>query len=133
MRLGRVAQFVLIGCGAGLVAPFFLSLCLFGSTLQVFMAGAPTPGYWSGAPTAAATPVPGQVQQVGSAALSRGGGAGFVLWSIIGALAGEALGSRWPGGHPWHQARREIMGAILGALLFSVIAIFIFMPQGPTG
>ncbi len=93
MKFERIAQFVLIGLGVGIVAPFFLSLCLFGSTLQVFMVGAPTPGFWSGAPTPGPTPVPSQVQQVSSAALNWGGGAVFVLWSILGALAGEAVGA----------------------------------------
>ncbi len=130
MKFSRIAQFILIGLGAGIVAPFFLSLCLFGTTLQVFMVGAPTAGFWSGAPTAGPTPVPGRVQAVSSAALSRGGGAVFALWSVVGALVGEAVGGRWPGGHPWSRTRREIIGAILGAVIFSAIAIFIFLPQG---
>ncbi len=125
-KLGRAAQFVLIGCGVGLVAPFFLSLCLFGSTLQVFMAGEPTPGFWSGAATAAPTAVPGPVQAMTSAALHHGGGSVFVLWSILGALAGEVVGGKWPGGHPWHRTRREIVGAIFGGLLFTVVALLMF-------
>ncbi len=132
MKMGPVAQFLLIGFAVGVIAPFFLSLCLFGTTLQMFMqAPAPTPGFWSGAPTAGPTPVPSQVQKVGSAALGRQGGAVFVLWSILGALAGEAVGSRWPGGDPMHQTRREVIGAVLGAVIFSLVALFLFLPQGP--
>ncbi len=128
LKLGPVAQFLAIGVLVGSIAPFFLSLCLFGTTLQVFMAAEPTPGYWSGAATPMPTAVPGQLQVWTSAALAHGQGAAFVVWGILGALAGEAVGDRWPGGHPWQRGRRAWLGAIAGSLLFSMVALFIFLP-----
>src|SRR5512142_329189 len=109
MKSGPIAQFILIGIGVGMVAPFFLSLCLFGSTLPVFLSAQPTPGFWSGAPTPSPTPIPSRAQVVANAALHRGGPVSFVLVSVLGALAGEALGARLPG-HAWHRTRRAILG-----------------------
>ncbi len=127
IKLGPIAQFILIGAAVGIVAPFFLSLCLFGTTLQVFMVGEPTPGFWSGAPTPQATAVPGHVQVAASKALGRGGGSVFVLWSLVGAYAGEAIGNRWTG-HPWHKTRRAWLGAALLCVIFNVVAMWIFLP-----
>lgn len=127
MKIGPVAQFVLIGCAVGIIAPFFLSLCLFGSTLPVFLTAEPTPGFWSGAPTPVATAVPNLVQLATSNALHRGGAASFVIVAMFGALAGEAAGGRLPG-HPWHKTRREVLGAILGGVIFSFVAMLLFLP-----
>ncbi len=128
MKMGPVAQFLLIGFAVGVIAPFFLSLCLFGTTLQMFMqAPAPTPGYWSGAATAAPTAVPARAQVVTSAALSHAGGAVFVLWSLVGAFAGEAVGNRWPG-NPWSKTTRAWIGAIALCVVFNVVAMWFYLP-----
>ncbi len=127
MRLAPIVQFLGIGAIVGLIVPFFLSLCMFGSTLPVFIAAEPTPGYWSGAPTPVATAAPSQVQAWTSAALHRGGAAGSVLFSVLGALAGEAAGARLPG-HPWHRTRRAWLGAIAGSIALSIAALLSFLP-----
>jgi hypothetical protein len=40
MRLGPLAQFLTIAAAVGIIAPFFLALGVFGTTLQTFVAGA---------------------------------------------------------------------------------------------
>jgi hypothetical protein len=54
MKLGPIVQFLLRGAAAGALAPFVLSICLYSVPLQTrILEAQPTPGYWSGAPTAA--------------------------------------------------------------------------------
>jgi hypothetical protein len=124
MKLGAVAQFLLIGTVAGVLTPFLLSLCLFGSTFQSFLAGPqPTPGYWSGAPTAAPTAAPSQLQVVSNTALTSAGGVVFVLWSMIGAFAGEAV-AVWRYRNDWHATRITWAGAFTGSILLIMITLF---------
>ena len=127
MKFGPRTQFLFIGAVVGIVAPFFLSLCLFGTTLQTFVAGAqPTPGYWSGAPTAAPTHPPSQVQVWTSAAFSSAGGAIFVLWSVLGAYAGEGL-AVWRWRKEWDATRRAWLAAAVGSFIFMGITLCGFL------
>lgn len=127
MRLGPIAQFLIKGFTVGVLAPYFLSLCLFGSTLQSFVAGAqPTPGYWSGGPTPIPTAVPSPVQVWTGNAFSSAGGALFVLWSLVGAFAGEGFAvRRW--GKDWDAARKAWLGALVGSFLFMGITLCGFL------
>ena len=118
-NIGQIRQFILIGAAIGIFMPFFISVCLFGTTLQTFVAGAqPTPGYWSGAPTAAPTRAPSQVQVWTGNTFSAAGGAFLVVWSVLGAFAGEALALR-----RWREELNRIPYALLGALAGSVVFI----------
>ena len=123
MKLGPIAQFLLKGFTVGVLAPYFLSLCLFGTTLQTFVAGAqPTAGYWSGAPTPQPTSVPSPVQVWAGNAFSSSGGGLFVLWSLVGAFTGEGFAvRRW--GKEWDATRRAWLGALAGSFLFMAIAL----------
>ncbi|HTP00706.1 MAG TPA: hypothetical protein VMJ64_04975 [Anaerolineales bacterium] len=121
MKIRAVAQFILIGTAVGVLTPFFLSLCLFGTTFQTFMAGPqPTPGYWSGAPTAAPTAAPNSVQVWTNTTLTSSGGVGFVLWSMLGAFLGEAVAVR-RSAQDLHPTRNLWLGALAGSGI--VIAI----------
>jgi hypothetical protein len=123
MKLGSIATFLMIGVVIGILVPFFLSLCLFGTTFQTFMAGPqPTPGYWSGAPTAAPTAPPSQVQVWTNAALTSGGGVVFVLWSTLGAFVGEGIAYRRRD-RQWHRTRNAWLGAISGSVMFIALTI----------
>ena len=127
MKFGPRTQFLFIGAVVGIIAPFFLSLCVLGTTLQTFVAGAqPTPGYWSGAPTAAHTRPPSQVQVWTSAAFSSAGGAIFVLWSVLGAYAGEGL-AVWRWRKEWDATRRAWLGATVGSFIFMGITLCGFL------
>jgi hypothetical protein len=127
MKIGPTTQFLIIGAVVGGIVPFFLAICLFGTTLQGFVANPqPTQGYWSGAPTPLATPVPSPVQAWTSQAFASGGGTVFVLWSILGAFAGEAVALRsW--GKEWDRTRRAWLGAVAGSVIFIGIALCGFL------
>jgi hypothetical protein len=124
MKFRSITQFLIIGIVVGTFLPFFLSICLFGQTLQAFVAAPPPAGgFWSGAPTPMPTPVPSAVQVVTGTALSSAGGLGFVLWSVLGAFAGEALMvRRW--GKDLGLTRMALFGAVVGSALFIVISLF---------
>ncbi len=128
MKIGPVGQFLIIGAAVGILAPFILSLCLFGAPLQMFLAAPqPTPGYWSGAPTAAPTPIPSAVKVWTNSALTSTGGAVFVLWSVVGAFVGEAVAvRRW--GKDWDATRKAWLGAVVGSILFNGIAVCGLLP-----
>ncbi len=127
MKIRSIAQFVLIAGVVGLLVPYFVSLCLFGTTLQTFVAGAqPTPGYWSGAATAAPTRAPSAVQVWTGAALGSGGGGVFVLWSVIGALAGESI-AVWRWSREWDATRKAWLGALAGSVIFIGITLCGFL------
>lgn len=126
MKIGPITQFLIKGIVVGTIAPFFLSLCLFGTTLQVFLEGAPTPGYWSGAPTAVPTRVPSPAQAWTGKTFKSAGGAFFVLWSILGAFAGEAIAvRRW--GKDWNATRNAWLGALAGSFIFMGISLCGFL------
>ncbi len=123
MKLRPIATFLMIGAVVGILVPFFISLCLFGTTFQSFMAGPqPTPGYWSGAPTAVPTAPPSQVQVWTNAGLTSGGGGVFVLWSMLGAFAGEAVALRRRD-RAWHATRNAWLAAIAGSVIFIALTI----------
>ncbi len=124
VKFRSLTQFLIIGIVVGTFLPFFLSICLFGETLQAFVAAPPPPGgFWSGAPTPAPTPVPSAVQVVAGTALSSAGGLGFVLWSILGAFAGEAVTvRRW--GKDLGTTRTALLGAVVGSVIFIVVSLF---------
>jgi hypothetical protein len=123
MKIRPIAQFLLIAGIVGLLVPYFVSLCLFGTTLQTFVLGAqPTQGYWSGAATAAPTQAPSPVQVWTGTALSSGGGAIFVLWSVLGALAGEGIAA-WRWGKDWGATRKAWLGALAGSFIFIAITL----------
>ena len=127
MKIRPIAQFLLIAAVVGFLVPYFVSLCLFGTTLQSFVAGAqPTPGYWSGAATAAPTRAPSPVQVWTGAALGFGGGAVFVLWSVIGAVIGEGIAA-WRWGKEWDATRRAWLGALAGSIIFIAITLCGFL------
>jgi hypothetical protein len=117
MKLRSIATFLMIGAAVGILVPFFLSLCLFGTTFQSFM-----PGYWSGAPTAAPTAPPSRVQVMTNAALTSSGGVLFVLGSVLGAYAGEAVAFRRRD-KVWHATRNAWLGAIAGSVIFIALTI----------
>jgi hypothetical protein len=119
-----IAQFLLIGLLVGVITPFFISLCLFGTTLQTFVAAPqPTTGYyWSGAPTPVPTRVPSPVRVWTGTAFSSAGGAVFLLWSILGACIGEAAALRWLR-VDWDKVRKAGVGAIAGSLIFIGITL----------
>ncbi len=117
MRIGQIRQFLIIGLAVGAIAPFFLSVCLFGTTLQTFVAGAPTAGFWSGAATAQPTRVPSPVQAWSRTTFSEAGGAFFVVWSVLGAFAGQAFAA-WRWRDEWHSTRRALFAAVVGSFLF---------------
>jgi hypothetical protein len=123
MKFGPIGQFLIKGFAVGVLAPYLLSLCLFGTTLQTFVAGAqPTPGYWSGAATPVPTAVPSAVQVWSGNAFSAAGGALFVVWSSVGAFAGEGFAvRRW--GKEWDATRRAWLGALAGSFLFMAMAL----------
>jgi hypothetical protein len=124
MKFRSIAQYLIIGAAIGTFLPFVLSICLFGETLQAFVAAPPPPRvFWSGAPTPVPTPVPSQVQVVTGTALSSAGGLGFVLWSVLGACVGEALAIRLWGKYPG-GARIALFGAVVGSIIFIGISLF---------
>jgi hypothetical protein len=126
MKLGPIAQFLLIGVVVGVLLPFILSVCLFSSTLQTFIASPlPTPGYWSGAPTPVPTPPPSHVQIVGGSVLRAAGGLVFVLGSILAACAGEAIAVRRS--KEWNATRNAWLGAMAGSVIFIGIALCGFL------
>ncbi len=115
---------MLIGGAVGVLVPFLMSLCLFGSTFQTFLAGPqPTPGYWSGAPTGSPTPVPNPVQVATNTALTSANGVGFLLWSMLGAFAGEGIAVR-RFGRDFHATRNAWLGAAAGSILLVLITLF---------
>lgn len=124
MKPDQLPRFLLIACVVGMLLPFFVSICLFGQTLQSFVAPPKHEQvFWSGAPTPVPTPVPGPVQAWTGTALSLQGGVIFVLWSILGACAGEATALRLPG--KARAARRKAwLGAIAGSIVFIGISLF---------
>jgi hypothetical protein len=126
-RFGQAGQFILIGAVVGIIMPFFFSLCVFGTTLQTFVSGAgPTPGYWSGAPTAVPTRPPGPIRTWTGNAFSAAGGVVFILWSLLGALAGEAAAlRRWRGSLT--PTRDALLGAVAGSLVFIAITLCGFL------
>ena len=127
MKIGPVTQFLIIGAVVGIIAPFIISICLFGTTLQSMVAGAvPTPGFLSGAATPMPTQVPNPVQVWTNDTFSAGGGAVFVLWSMLGAFAGEAIAvARWR--NEMDATRRAWLAALAGSIIFMVIALCGFM------
>ena len=127
MKIGPLRQFLLIGFAVGVIAPFFMSVCLFGTTLQTFVQGAgPTPGYWSGAPTAAPAPPPSPVQVWTGNAFSAAGGALFVLWSVLGAFAGQTFAA-WKWRDEWHATRRAWLAAAAGSFVFMGVTLCGFL------
>ncbi len=128
LKISALTRFLLIGAAVGTLVPFTLSLCLFGTTLQSFVSGAgPTPGYWSGAPTPVPTPVPGPVQTWTRQAFSTGGGAVYILGSMLGAFAGEALALRRNRKEPGANGR-AVLGALAGSVVFIGISLCGFLP-----
>jgi hypothetical protein len=127
IKIGPIAQFILIGVVIGTCLPFVLSLCLFGTTLQSFVAGQPTAsGTWSGAPTPEPTRVPGKVQAWTGTAFSSAGGLVYLLWSMLGAFAGEALAvRRW--GKQWDGTRMAWLGAVAGSAVFIGVTLCGFL------
>jgi hypothetical protein len=127
MKIGPITQFLIKGGVVGTLLPMILSMCLFGTTLQTFIAGPqPTPGYWSGAATLAPTQAPSPVQVWTSTTFSAAGGAVFVLWSVLGAFAGEALALRRRA-EEWNATRNAWLGAIAGSVIFVGIALCGFL------
>jgi hypothetical protein len=123
----NIGQFVLIGAAVGIVVPFFVSVCLFGTTLQTFVAGAqPTPGYWSGAPTAVPTRPPGPVQAATGKAFSAAGGALFIVWSMLGAFAGQAIGRRLSR-DDINPLPKILLGAFAGSVVFIAFTLCGFL------
>jgi MFS family permease len=118
MKIGPITQFILIGVVVGTFLPFFVALCLFGTTLQSFVvAPAPTGGFYSGSATPVPTRVPSKAEVWTGTVLSSGGGVGFVLWSLLGAFAGEAV-AVWRWGKEWGGTRRAWLGAVAGCVIF---------------
>ncbi len=117
-NIGQIRQYLLVAAAVGIIMPFFFALCLFGTTLQNFVAAPqPTAGYWSGAPTAAPTRPPGPIRTFTGNAFSAAGGTFFVLWSVLGALAGTALAlRRW--GEELNPLPYALLGALAGSLVF---------------
>jgi hypothetical protein len=127
MKIGPITQFLIKGLVVGTLLPIIVSICLFGTTLQGFVAGPqPTPGFWSGAATPVPTQVPSRVQVWTSTTFSSAGGAVFLLWSVLGAYAGEALAvRRW--GKEWNATRNAWLSAIAGSVIFVGIALCGFL------
>lgn len=125
--IGKTGQFLMIGGVVGILMPFFVSVCLFGTTLQTFVSPPPpTAGYWSGAPTPVPTPPPGPIRTWTGNALSAAGGLFFILWSVLGALAGEALAlRRW--GNELNPGRYALLGAATGSVVFIGITLCGFL------
>ena len=119
-------QFLLRAALIGVLLPFFIALCVFGTTLQSFVSPQPTAGYWSGAATPQPTAVPSPVRVWGATALSSASGGVFVLWSLLGALAGEGL-AVWRWGREWDASRRAWLGALAGSVTFIAVALCGFM------
>lgn len=123
MKIGPINRFLLIGAVVGAILPFVLSMCLFGTSLQSFLASPqPTPGFWSGAATPMPTPVPSRVQVWTNTTFTSAGGTVFVVWSVLGAFAGEALAVR-RAIEPWDKTRNAWLGAIAGSVVFIGIAV----------
>ena len=126
LQLAPLGRFILVGSAVGILLPFIISLCLFSSTLQSFIApAAPTAGYWSGAVTPQPTAIPSPVQVAGGSALRFGGGLAYVLWSVVGAFAGEAVALGRS--KEWNRPRNAWFGAAIGSLLFIGIAVCGFL------
>jgi hypothetical protein len=128
MKLARVFPFLVIGVGVGTLLPFFVSICLFGTTLQTFIvAPQHTTPFWSGAPTPEPTPIPSPLRAWTGRTFSSGGGAVYILWSVLGALAGEAIAlRRWSRAR--HATRMAWLGAITGCIIFMGVG-FCGLPQ----
>ena len=128
MKFTRVLQFLVIGVGVGTFLPFFVAICLFGATLQTFVvAPEHTTPFWSGAPTPEPTPVPTPLRAWTNRTLSSGGGAFYILWSVLGAFAGEAIAlRRW--GRSTRATRMALLGAISGCVIFMGVG-FCGLPQ----
>ncbi len=120
----NLRQHLLIGAVIGIIMPFFFALCLFGTTVQEFVAAPqPTAGYWSGAPTPVPAPPPGPIRTWTGNAFAAGGGVLFVMWSVLGALAGAALAlRRW--GQELNPFPYALLGGLAGSLLFIGVALF---------
>jgi hypothetical protein len=121
-RLAPIGQPALVGIAVGMLLPFIISICLFSSTLQTFLASPqPTPS-WSGAPTPLPQPTPSPVQVAGGKALRFGGGAVFLLGSTVAAIIGAWLARR-------RSARGVVswLGAAAGALGFMAVALWQFL------
>ena len=120
-NLAQLRHFLIVGAAVGIIMPFFISICLFGTTLQSFVAAPqPTAGFWSGAPTAVPAPPPGPIRTWTGNAFSAAGGVVFILWSVIGAFAGEALALRH-----WRDSLTPTRDALLGSAAGSIVFIFI--------
>jgi hypothetical protein len=128
VKFTRVLQFLVIGVGVGTFLPFFVSICLFGATLQTFVvAPEHTTAFWSGAPTPEPTPVLTPLRAWTNRTLSSGGGAVYILWSVLGAFAGEAIAlRRWGQSH--RATRMALLGAITGCVIFMGVG-FCGLPQ----
>ncbi len=123
-KIWNLRQHLLIGVAVGIVMPFFFALCLFGTSLQKFVAAPePTAGYWSGAPTPVPTRPPGPIRTWTGDAFSAGGGVVFIAWSVLGALAGAALAlRRW--GEELNPLPYALLGALVGSVGFIVVSLF---------
>ena len=123
----KISHFLILGVVVGTLVPTALSMCLFGTTVQSFVAG-PTPagGFWSGAPTPVPTPIPSPAQVWTKKTFSAANGAVFLLWSVLGACAGEGLAlRRW--GKDENAARNAWLGALAGSVVFVGIAVCGFL------
>lgn len=128
MRIGPLIRFLLTGLVVGTLAPFALSLCLFGTTLQTFVTGGPpAAGFWSSAPTPTPTPIPSQIQAWSRQTVGSSGGAFLVLWSVLGAWIGQGLALRLQGQDP-RTGRWALTGAAAGSAMFIGIALLGFLP-----
>jgi hypothetical protein len=122
MKMWPIAKYLIIGAVVGTLVPYSLSFCLFGTQLQTFLAHPqPETGFWSGAPTPMPTAVPSPIQVWTTTTLTSSGGAFFVLWSVLGAFAGEAIAARR--GDVWNATRQAWLGAIAGSIILNGLAL----------
>ena len=128
MKFRSVVQFLVIAGVVGVLLPSALSMCLFGTNLQTFLAApSPSTGFWSGAPTPVPTQPPAPVKVWTNTVLTSSGGIGFLFWSVLGAVVGQALAIRRsePG---WGAIRNAFLGAIAGSLVFIFISLCGILP-----